>query len=232
MSSAPSCWMLRPRRSPDSEKDRTASCTPLPAISGAFIAWDRASKNPVRLKAKFWMRLRSLIGAASATAARETLRCSPAAGISTGPRATGALGRALSPDASRRSRSAIPAEAAAPAPLPLASSNTRSTACRGRRAGGFLRRDRLLAEERGSQCGGRRNHAAQLSLPELPFFPLRRPTALRFRPSASPTGVPRHPRLDIGTSQTLNYAKGYAGARWSAFDEDGDSLVTRLKFAA
>ena len=37
------------------------------------------------------------------------------------------------------------------------------------------------------------------------------------------------PGLDIGTSQTLNYAKGYVGARWSAFDEDGDSLVYKVE---
>jgi hypothetical protein len=35
--------------------------------------------------------------------------------------------------------------------------------------------------------------------------------------------------LDIGTSQTLNYAKGYIGVRWSAFDEDGDSLIYKVE---
>ena len=35
--------------------------------------------------------------------------------------------------------------------------------------------------------------------------------------------------IDIGTSQTLNYAKGYVGARWSAFDDDGDSLVYKVE---
>jgi len=35
--------------------------------------------------------------------------------------------------------------------------------------------------------------------------------------------------IDIGTSQTLNYAKGSIGARWSAFDEDGDSLVYKVQ---
>ena len=31
--------------------------------------------------------------------------------------------------------------------------------------------------------------------------------------------------LDIGTSQTLNFAKGFIGARWLASDENGDSLT-------
>jgi sugar lactone lactonase YvrE len=35
--------------------------------------------------------------------------------------------------------------------------------------------------------------------------------------------------MDIGTSQTLNYSKGYIGARWTAFDEDGDSLLYKVE---
>ncbi len=35
--------------------------------------------------------------------------------------------------------------------------------------------------------------------------------------------------LDIGTSQTLNYAKGHQAVRWSAFDEDGDSLCYKVE---
>jgi hypothetical protein len=34
---------------------------------------------------------------------------------------------------------------------------------------------------------------------------------------------------DVGISQTLNYAKGYQGARWLANDEDGDSLVFKVE---
>jgi hypothetical protein len=49
----------------------------------------------------------------------------------------------------------------------------------------------------------------------------------------SPIGQPRRSSsssgLDIGTSQTLNYAKGYIGVRWSAFDEDGDSLIYKVE---
>ncbi len=48
-----------------------------------------------------------------------------------------------------------------------------------------------------------------------------------------PLGQPRRnsasPALEIGTSQTLNYAKGYVGARWTAIDEDGDSLVYKVE---
>ena len=35
--------------------------------------------------------------------------------------------------------------------------------------------------------------------------------------------------LDVGTSQTLNYAKGFIGARWLAHDENGDSLVYKVE---
>ena len=35
--------------------------------------------------------------------------------------------------------------------------------------------------------------------------------------------------MELGTSQTLNYAKGYVGVRWSAFDEDGDSLIYKVE---
>ena len=63
----------------------------------------------------------------------------------------------------------------------------------------------------------------------LLFFPFRCPTALRFRPSARLTGASSSSSLDIGTSQTLNYAKGTIGARWSAFDEDGDSLCYKVE---
>jgi hypothetical protein len=35
--------------------------------------------------------------------------------------------------------------------------------------------------------------------------------------------------LEIGTSQTLSYAKGYIGARWLAHDENGDTLVYKVE---
>ena len=34
--------------------------------------------------------------------------------------------------------------------------------------------------------------------------------------------------VEIGSSQTLNYAKGYLGARWLASDEDGDTLAYKV----
>lgn len=34
---------------------------------------------------------------------------------------------------------------------------------------------------------------------------------------------------DLGSSQTLNYAKGFEGARWLATDENGDTLVYRVE---
>jgi hypothetical protein len=49
----------------------------------------------------------------------------------------------------------------------------------------------------------------------------------------SPIGQPHRSSpsssIDIGTSQTLNYAKGTIGARWSALDEDGDSLLYKVE---
>jgi sugar lactone lactonase YvrE len=36
------------------------------------------------------------------------------------------------------------------------------------------------------------------------------------------------PGLELSSSQTLNYAKGYVGARWSAADENGDTLIYRV----
>ncbi len=35
--------------------------------------------------------------------------------------------------------------------------------------------------------------------------------------------------IDLSSSQSLNYAKGYAGARWAASDENGDSLVYKVE---
>lgn len=37
------------------------------------------------------------------------------------------------------------------------------------------------------------------------------------------------PTLELSTSQTLNYAKGFVGARWSASDENGDSLIYKVE---
>lgn len=41
--------------------------------------------------------------------------------------------------------------------------------------------------------------------------------------------APAPPALDMGVAQTLNYAKGYIGARWLAHDENGDSLIYKLE---
>jgi hypothetical protein len=40
---------------------------------------------------------------------------------------------------------------------------------------------------------------------------------------------PGSPGLEVGTSQTLNYTKGHVGARWSASDENGDTLVYKIE---
>ncbi|HEV2688871.1 MAG TPA: hypothetical protein VGV35_09960, partial [Bryobacteraceae bacterium] len=61
------------------------------------------------------------------------------------------------------------------------------------------------------------------------------PQTLSLTPSNSLTLPPlgQHRRtsstnLEMGSSQTLNYAKGYVGARWSATDENGDTLIYRV----
>lgn len=61
--------------------------------------------------------------------------------------------------------------------------------------------------------------------------------SLSLTPSTSvtlpPIGQKRTPSssssLDVGTSQTLNYAKGYIGARWLAHDENGDGLIYKVE---
>jgi hypothetical protein len=35
--------------------------------------------------------------------------------------------------------------------------------------------------------------------------------------------------IDLGSSQSLTYAKGYAGARWAASDENNDNLVYKVE---
>jgi len=48
-----------------------------------------------------------------------------------------------------------------------------------------------------------------------------------------PLGQPRRSSsqssLDLGSSASLNYAKGYEGARWLASDENGDSLIYKIE---
>jgi len=54
-------------------------------------------------------------------------------------------------------------------------------------------------------------------------------TSITLQPIGQPKINPT-PSLDIGTSsQTLNYAKGYEGARWLASDENNDTLLYRVE---
>ena len=62
------------------------------------------------------------------------------------------------------------------------------------------------------------------------------PNTLSLTPSTSITlpalGQPRRssqPSLELGSSQSMNYAKGFLGARWLASDENGDSLAYKLE---
>ena len=63
------------------------------------------------------------------------------------------------------------------------------------------------------------------------------PNSLTVTPSTSITlpalGQPRRastqPSLELASSQSMNYAKGYLGARWLASDEDGDTLVYKVE---
>ena len=54
-------------------------------------------------------------------------------------------------------------------------------------------------------------------------------TSITLPPIGQPHRSSSSSGIDIGSSQTLNYAKGYVGARWSAFDEDGDSLIYKVE---
>ena len=54
-------------------------------------------------------------------------------------------------------------------------------------------------------------------------------TSITLPPIGQPHRSSSSSAIDIGSSQTLNFAKGYVGARWSAFDEDGDSLIYKVE---
>jgi hypothetical protein len=53
--------------------------------------------------------------------------------------------------------------------------------------------------------------------------------SITLAPIGQPHRTSSSPALEIGSSQTLNYAKGYIGARWAASDEDGDSLLYKVE---
>ncbi len=53
--------------------------------------------------------------------------------------------------------------------------------------------------------------------------------SLTLAPIGQPHRSSSSPAIEIGTSQTLNYAKGYVGARWSASDENGDTLLYKVE---
>ena len=62
------------------------------------------------------------------------------------------------------------------------------------------------------------------------------PVALTITPTNNitlpPLGQHRNPTanpLEGGASQTMNYAKGHTGARWTASDENGDALVYKVE---
>ena len=190
---------------------------------GRVYRWGRPLKKPDRLRAKFWTPIRSRIGGASATAARETSRSSRAVEISIGRRATGALGRGSTPDASAEPI-CDSCGGGRTAPLRRVSCNTRSSLRRHpRRPRSPTSRSPTCPRTRLPKWMTSKSRRPIIASPLL-FYPLRRPIASRFRPSGSRTGLRPRPRLTWEASQTLNYAKGYVGARWSAFDEDGDTL--------
>jgi hypothetical protein len=62
-----------------------------------------------------------------------------------------------------------------------------------------------------------------------PILSITPSTSITLPPIGQPHRSSSSSAMELGTSQTLNYAKGYAGARWSAFDEDGDSLIYKVE---
>ena len=156
--------------------------------------------------------------------------CSRAAEISIIRRATGVLGRQLAADATANAVRFLRRRARRFSLRSVPAIQDRIDLI-GRYAGarGLLRRNRLPAEERRSRGGGGRSHFAQLSLPQThgsppaPSNTITLPPLGQQRRSSSPV------LLESESSQTLNYAKGYIGARWSASDENGDSLVYKVE---
>jgi hypothetical protein len=62
-----------------------------------------------------------------------------------------------------------------------------------------------------------------------PILSITPSTSITLPPIGQPRRSSSSSAMELGTSQTLNYAKGYVGARWSAFDEDGDALIYRVE---
>jgi sugar lactone lactonase YvrE len=53
--------------------------------------------------------------------------------------------------------------------------------------------------------------------------------SLTLPPIGQPRKNPSTPALELGSSPALAYAKGYAGARWTASDENNDSLIYKVE---
>jgi hypothetical protein len=61
-----------------------------------------------------------------------------------------------------------------------------------------------------------------------PSAPAAPSTSITLPPLGQRKGV-SSPSLDLTTSQTLTYSKGWIGVRWAAADEDGDSLIYKIE---
>jgi len=62
-----------------------------------------------------------------------------------------------------------------------------------------------------------------------PILNITSSSSITLPPIGQPQRSSSSPLLEVGTSQTLNYAKGYISARWAAFDENGDSLCYKVE---
>jgi hypothetical protein len=63
----------------------------------------------------------------------------------------------------------------------------------------------------------------------VPVLTITPSTNLTLPPLGQHRRNPSSPGVDSGSSQTLNYAKGFVGARWTATDENGDTLIYKVE---
>jgi sugar lactone lactonase YvrE len=62
-----------------------------------------------------------------------------------------------------------------------------------------------------------------------PAAPAAPSTSITLPPLGQRKSASSAPSLDLGTSQTLTYTKGWIGVRWAAGDDDGDSLTYKIE---
>ncbi len=208
---------------------KPATSTPSPEISARYFASDPASRRRDRLKVPCWTPALSPIGAGSAIAAWEKSRSPRAAETEAIRKATGVPGPPLQSEPS-------------------------ATACDSCGAGRTVSPSARFLQYKIDLTPAAGQPEPEVSYVEVAYLPKNvapavevidiTPANYRFpaqllsiTPSTSITLPPigqqkssrRQPSEGSGGSQTLNYAKGFEGARWLASDENNDTLVYRVE---